>query len=93
MRQRRPPPFHPTPPSLPPPPFQPQDMIYTGQRIEGFVCTPWLLKGDFLPEMAAQVKAGTIKTSHTFFEGIDSWPEAFLSLFTGANHGKVVVRV
>ena len=82
-------------PALPHPPTttHAQDMIYTGQRIEGFVCTPWLLKGDFLPEMAAMIKAGAIKTSHTFFEGIESWPEAFSSLFTGANNGKVVVRV
>ena len=29
----------------------------------------------------------------TFFEGIAAWPEAFMSLFTGANLGKVVVRL
>ena len=29
----------------------------------------------------------------TFFEGISAWPEAFMSLFTGTNLGKVVVRL
>ena len=29
----------------------------------------------------------------TSFDGIEKWPEGFQSLFTGANVGKVVVRV
>jgi NADPH-dependent curcumin reductase CurA len=70
-----------------------QDMIYSGQRIEGFVCTPWLLKGTFLSEMAAGLADGSIKVTHSFTEGIEAWPTAFMSLFTGENNGKVVVKV
>lgn len=68
------------------------DMIYSNQRVEGFVCTPWLLNGSWLPEVSAGLKEGWLKVTHTFFEGLESWPEAFGSLFSGANNGKVVVR-
>ena len=77
----------------PAPALTPQDMIYSMQRVEGFVCTPWLLKGSWLPEVTAGLREGWLKTSHTVFDGIESGPEAFASLFTGANNGKVVVRV
>lgn len=71
-------------------------MIYTGQRIEGFVCSKWLvgtLAPPFLAEMAAGIKGGTLVVTETVFEGIASWPEAFASLFTSKNSGKVVVRI
>jgi NADPH-dependent curcumin reductase CurA len=75
--------------------IDPMQMIYTAQRIEGFVCTPWLTgqRGPWLQDMATWVKDGLINTEETFFEGIDAWPTAFASLFTGAHKGKVVVRV
>ena len=70
-------------------------MIYTFQRIEGFVCVPWLSgkKGNFLADMSQWIQQGIIKTPETFFDGIEQWPHAFQSLFTGAKRGKVVVRV
>ena len=69
-------------------------MIYSGQRIEGFVCMPWLsgARGAFLADMSKWFKAGHIKAEETFFEGVDEWPNAFAALFTGKNLGKVVVR-
>jgi len=72
-------------------------MIYTFQRIEGFVCTPWLFgeKGNFLADMSKWIKQGNVKVEETFYDGIESWPAAFQSLFvnTHRNTGKVVVRV
>lgn len=70
-------------------------MIYSGQRIEGFVCMPWLSgqRGTFLADMANWFKAGKIVEQETFTDGIENWPVAFQSLFTGSNKGKVVVRV
>ena len=69
-------------------------MIYTSQRIEGFVCMPWLsgARGAFLADMSKWFKDGHIKAEETFFEGVDQWPNAFAALFTGKNLGKVVVR-
>jgi len=75
--------------------INPMKMIYSFQRIEGFMCAPWLsgAKGNFLEDMNQWMREGKLAVQETFFEGIDSWVEAFQSLFTGANVGKVVVRV
>ena len=69
-------------------------MIYTRQRIEGFVCHPWLTgaKGNFLPDMAKWLSEGKVHVEETAFDGVGAFPEAFAALFTGANTGKVVVR-
>lgn len=75
--------------------FNPTDMIYTFQRVEGFVCMPWLsgMKGNFLKDMSGWLNEGKVKAEETKFDGIESWPLAFQSLFTGGNIGKVVVNV
>lgn len=75
--------------------FFPTDMIYSFQRVEGFMCLPWLSgqKGHFLKDMSGWLKEGKVKAEETFFEGIDAWPMAFQALFTGGNKGKVVVRI
>jgi NADPH-dependent curcumin reductase CurA len=75
--------------------FFPTDMIYNFQRVEGFMCMPWLsgAKGSFLADVSKWLKEDKIKVEETFFDGIEAWPEAFAALFTGANTGKVVVRL
>jgi len=47
----------------------------------------------FLADMRRWIKSGTLKWEETVVEGIDRVPEAFIGLFTGANLGKMVVRV
>lgn len=75
--------------------INPLQMIYTFQRIEGFVCMPWLSgqKGNFLKDMYDWVEAGHITVEETVFEGIENWPVAFQGLFTGKNKGKAVVKL
>lgn len=70
-------------------------MIYQFQRIEGFMCAPWLFggKGNFFKDMPVWIKEGKVKPYETFFEGVEQWPAAFQSLFTGKKKGKVVVRI
>lgn len=70
-------------------------MIYTGQRIEGFMCGPWLSgkRGNFLADMSQWWREGKVVSEETIFEGIESWPVAFQTLFVGSHTGKVVVRV
>lgn len=70
------------------------NMIYSFQRVEGFVCSPWLSgqEGSFLADMASWVKEGKLKVEETFFDGVGSFGDAFKSLFIGGNTGKVVVR-
>lgn len=73
----------------------PIKMIYSCQRIEGFVCMPWLSgqRGSFHSDMQKWYAEGKVVAQETFYDGIASWPEAFQALFTGSNKGKVVVRV
>eukprot|EP00746_Dinoflagellata_sp_MGD_P144580 gnl/MRDRNA2_/MRDRNA2_77294_c0_seq2.p1 gnl/MRDRNA2_/MRDRNA2_77294_c0~~gnl/MRDRNA2_/MRDRNA2_77294_c0_seq2.p1 ORF type:complete len:455 (+),score=103.45 gnl/MRDRNA2_/MRDRNA2_77294_c0_seq2:82-1446(+) len=76
-------------------PIQLGRMIYSNQRIEGFICRPWLNgeRGAFLRDMKRWLKQGKLNITETVTEGIEKWPEAFQSLFTGKNNGKVVVQV
>lgn len=73
-------------------------MIYTGQRIEGFVCFDWLMgkKGSFFKDMSSWVEKGLVSSiEETFYDGVENWPVAFQSLFKDShrNKGKVVVRI
>lgn len=47
----------------------------------------------FHTEMAGHLGAGRVTVEETHYQGLDSLPEAFLSLFTGASTGKVLVDV
>ena len=71
------------------------NMIYKAQRVEGFVCMPWLFqqKGNFHEDMYQWLSEGKVVVKESFFHGIESWPTAFRALFTGENIGKVVVKV
>lgn len=75
--------------------FYPLRMIYSSQRIEGFVSTTWLRDPEsaWLAAMHDWWKEGKVMPEETLFAGIEHWPEGFLSLFRGANTGKVVVLV
>ena len=73
--------------------INPLAMIYSCQRVEGFVCFAWLKSGKFLGEFAELVKQGKLHIEETFFDGIENWGVGFNALFTGKNVGKVVVRV
>jgi NADPH-dependent curcumin reductase CurA len=75
--------------------FNPLQMVYTSQRIEGFVSFDWLSDPEtvFLKRMHAWLREGVLKVQETRHSGLESWPVAFQSLFTGANVGKVVVEV
>ena len=73
----------------------PLKMIYTAQRVEGFVCTPWLVgaRGEFLKDMHAWLQEGWLKADETVFDGVEAYGEAFASLFNGKHTGKVVIKI
>ena len=56
---------------------------------------PWLSgqKGKFLEDMSKWLEEGKIVVEETHFSGVEQWPMAFQSLFTGKNTGKVVVDI
>lgn len=78
--------------------FNVTKLLYKQQRILGFLCHDWLTgkRGNFLEDMHSYIRDGRVKNiEERRFVSIESWPEAFLSLFeTGNPHlGKVVVDV
>jgi NADPH-dependent curcumin reductase CurA len=48
---------------------------------------------DFLAEVAPLVAAGKIQYNEHFVDGFDNIPGAFLQLFDGRNHGKLIARI
>ncbi|HWD01136.1 MAG TPA: NADP-dependent oxidoreductase [Amycolatopsis sp.] len=53
----------------------------------------WDLREQFVSEVAPLVASGEIKYSETFVDGIRNAPDAFLGLLSGANTGKMLVRL
>ena len=79
------------------PVINPGQMIYTFQRVEGFVCMPWLSgqKGAWLSDMGQWYRDGIVKPTETKVHGVECWPAAFNRLFerTERKSGKMVVMM
>jgi NADPH-dependent curcumin reductase CurA len=63
-------------------------------RIQGFIYTDYLPRlGEFYRDMAGWIASGAVKPRDTVVEGLEQTPEAFLGLFSGANTGKMLVKL
>jgi NADPH-dependent curcumin reductase CurA len=63
-------------------------------RIQGFLVSDHNhLREEFVKEVGPMLVDGRIRAQETVVEGIDSAVDAFLGLMSGANTGKMVVRV
>ncbi len=63
-------------------------------RTQGFIFTDYIAHmGTFLGEASALIASGQLKARETVVEGLERMPEAFLGLFSGANTGKMLVRL
>ncbi len=63
-------------------------------RLQGFIYTDYLSKmGDFYRDMGGWIASGQVRGRDTVVEGLERAPEAFLGLFTGANTGKMLVKL
>jgi NADPH-dependent curcumin reductase CurA len=51
------------------------------------------LEADFLRDVGAWVRSGEVRYKEHVVEGLDNAVDAFLGLFSGANFGKLLVRV
>jgi NADPH-dependent curcumin reductase CurA len=70
------------------------NMIYNRIRMEGFVVYDFdALKPQFLADMKKWIKEGKIKYRETIVDGIGHAPDALIGLFTGANTGKMLVKL
>ena len=63
-------------------------------RLQGFIYTDYLAQMDeFYRDMGGLIASGQLKARDTVFDGLENTPEAFLGLFTGANTGKMLVKL
>ncbi len=71
-----------------------RDILTRRLTVRGFIVSDHGdRRADFLRDMAGWIKAGRMKWTETIVDGFDRMPEAFLGLFSGANLGKMVVRI
>ena len=63
-------------------------------RIQGFIYTDYLPRlAEFYRDMAGWIASGAVKPRDTVVEGLEQTPNAFLGLFSGANTGKMLVKL
>lgn len=78
----------------PPGPANYLNLISRRGKMQGFISLDWW--GDF-PEATAQlarwVDEGRLTYRITWFDGLDAAPDALNAMFTGANVGKIVIRL
>ncbi|GBF57039.1 putative NADP-dependent oxidoreductase YfmJ [Candidatus Phycosocius bacilliformis] len=75
----------------------PRNLVYIvgkSLKVQGFIVSNYAsMQGQFLSEMGGWIKAGKIRWEETVMEGIAKAPEAFIGLFSGANAGKMLVKL
>ncbi|WP_309612017.1 NADP-dependent oxidoreductase [Sphingomonas sp.] len=63
-------------------------------RVQGFIYTDYLPRmGEFYRDMGGWIASGAVKSRDTVVDGLERTPEAFLGLFSGANTGKMLVKL
>lgn len=64
-------------------------------RMEGFIYTDQFFDcmEEFYADMGGLIASGAVTMRETVHDGIESAPDAFLGLFSGANMGKMLVRL
>ncbi len=79
------------------PPPGPRNLIMLigkSLTMQGFIVSNYIdMVPAFFSDMGQWIRAGKIKWEETVYEGIENAPDAFLGLFTGANAGKMLVRL
>ena len=79
------------------PPKGPRSMIVAVTKrltLRGFIVSDHMHRNaDFRKDMAGWIADGRVKSKETVYEGIENAPDAFLGLFSGANIGKMLVRL
>ncbi len=69
-------------------------LLVNRARMEGIVVFDYADRYHLaVAEMAGYLKDGRMKSKEDIVEGLDNFPEALLKLFSGANFGKLVLKV
>ena len=78
----------------PPGPRNIMMVIGKSLKMQGFIVTQFMhLMPQFVADMGGWIAEGKIKWEETVFEGIEKAPDAFIGLFSGANTGKMLVKL
>ncbi len=79
------------------PPAAPRNLIYLigkSLKMQGFIVTQFQhLRPRFHDEMGTLIREGKMRWEETVVEGIEAAPQAFIGLFSGANLGKMLVKL
>jgi len=63
-------------------------------RMRGFIVIDFQSRmGEFYRDMGQWLASGAVKSRETVVDGLEQTPDAFLGLFSGANTGKMLVRL
>jgi NADPH-dependent curcumin reductase CurA len=63
-------------------------------RITGFLYPDFYAQvPEFQADMAPMIASGAVKGRETVMQGIETTPDAFIGLFSGANTGKMLVKI
>jgi NADPH-dependent curcumin reductase CurA len=75
----------------------PKNLIYVvgkSLKIQGFIVSNYAsMQSQFVTEMGGWIREGKIKWEETVMNGIEKAPDAFMGLFSGANAGKMLVKL
>lgn len=79
---------------LPPGPRNYLTLLVQNARMEGFTMMDYIGRtGEAAKQLGAWAMAGKLKFREDVQEGIENFPQVFNMLFTGANFGKLVLKV
>jgi NADPH-dependent curcumin reductase CurA len=71
-----------------------QRIIAARIMLKGFIVFDYFPRmAEFYAEMGPWIANGTVKSRDTVFEGLEKAPDAFLGLFSGANTGKMLIKL
>jgi NADPH-dependent curcumin reductase CurA len=69
-------------------------LLVSHGTMTGFVVSDYASRwGEGLREMAGWIAAGKLKSREHIVEGLEKFPDALLMLFSGENHGKLILKV
>ena len=80
--------------TLAPGPANITNIVSKSITMRGFIIVDHFdMQADFIADLSSWMAAGKVQSRETIYEGIERAPEAFMGLFTGANTGKMLVKV
>jgi NADPH-dependent curcumin reductase CurA len=69
-------------------------LLVTRSSMTGIIVFDWASRyGEGIAQMAQWIAEGRIKTREDVVEGLETFPDTLNRLFTGDNHGKLVLKV